>query len=83
MVGSSIHRQLTHYKEVTVITASRSELDLTSQADVSAFFASQKIDQIYLAAAKVDGTLISLESVKILKVLIRQLATVMQCLAPV
>lgn len=55
MVGSAIHRQLTHYKEVTVITASRSELDLTSQAEVNAFFASKKIDQVYLAAAKVGG----------------------------
>ena len=55
MVGSAIHRQLIHHKETTVITASRSELDLTSQAEVSAFFSSQKIDQVYLAAAKVGG----------------------------
>jgi len=55
MVGSAIHRQLTDHKEATVITASHSELDLTSQTEVSAFFASHKIDQVYLAAAKVGG----------------------------
>lgn len=33
----------------------RSELDLTSQAAVAAFFATENIDQVYLAAAKVGG----------------------------
>ncbi|MFQ9381559.1 MAG: NAD-dependent epimerase/dehydratase family protein [Escherichia coli] len=31
------------------------ELDLTVQKDVDAFFAQEKIDQVYLAAAKVGG----------------------------
>ena len=55
MVGSAIHRQLTLVKHIQLVTASRSELDLTKQAEVSAFFASQKIDEVYLAAAKVGG----------------------------
>ena len=55
MVGTAINRQVALHKETEVITASRSELDLTNQAQVSAFFAAQKIDEIYLAAAKVGG----------------------------
>ena len=37
------------------MTATHDELDLTSQAEVQAFFKAQKIDSIYLAAAKVGG----------------------------
>jgi GDP-L-fucose synthase len=55
MVGSAIHRQLKRVAKIHLVTAKRSELDLTKQAEVSAFFASQKIDQVYLAAAKVGG----------------------------
>lgn len=55
MVGSAIYRQLTLVKHIQLVTASRSELDLTKQVEVSAFFDSQKIDQVYLAAAKVGG----------------------------
>jgi GDP-L-fucose synthase len=54
MVGSSICRQLA-LADVEVITASRDELDLTSQLEVEDFFASNKFDQVYLAAAKVGG----------------------------
>lgn len=55
MVGSAIVRQLEQDSNNAVVTATRSELDLTSQQAVSAFFAEQKIDQVYLAAAKVGG----------------------------
>ena len=55
MVGSAIQRQLATSQDSQVITATRSQLDLTNQAEVSAFFASQKIDKVYLAAAKVGG----------------------------
>jgi len=55
MVGSAIQRQLETNQNIQLITATSSELDLTSQAEVSKFFASQKIDQVYLAAAKVGG----------------------------
>ena len=54
MVGSSLVRLLKKY-EVEIITKKRSELDLLSQNDVEFFFKDQKIDQVYLAAAKVGG----------------------------
>lgn len=55
MVGSALMRQLQQNPNINLITASREELDLTSQADVHAFFQQQSIDQVYLAAAKVGG----------------------------
>ncbi len=55
MVGSALVRQLQHQPGIKLITASRNELDLTSQAAVQAFFQQQRIDQVYLAAAKVGG----------------------------
>jgi GDP-L-fucose synthase len=55
MVGSAIMRQLQARDNVEIVTRSRSELDLLSQADVQAFFAEQNLDQVYLAAAKVGG----------------------------
>lgn len=55
MVGSAIVRQLAKRGDAEIITRSRSELNLTSQAEVQAFFAKQKIDEVYLAAAKVGG----------------------------
>jgi GDP-L-fucose synthase len=55
MVGSAIVRQLEQDTNNTIITSTRSELDLTSQQAVSTFFAENNIDQVYLAAAKVGG----------------------------
>ena len=55
MVGSAIVRQLKAQGDVNVITRSRSELNLLSQADVQNFFNENIIDQVYLAAAKVGG----------------------------
>ncbi len=55
MVGAAIVRQLQHLAGVEIVTASRAELDLTCQAAVQAFFAAQRIDEVYLAAAKVGG----------------------------
>lgn len=55
MVGSAIVRQLQQNPANELILRSRLELDLTSQAQVSAFFAAAQIDQVYLAAAKVGG----------------------------
>jgi GDP-L-fucose synthase len=55
MVGSAIVRQLEQDSNNVIITATRSELNLTSQQAVSDFFAEQQIDQVYLAAAKVGG----------------------------
>lgn len=55
MVGSAIVRQLSKDETVQLITRSRKELDLTNQQAVLEFFQSEKIDQVYLAAAKVGG----------------------------
>lgn len=55
MVGSAVVRALSSSSENTIIFASRSELDLLDQRAVQEFFKVQKIDQVYLAAAKVGG----------------------------
>ncbi len=55
MVGSAIIRQLNQRKNVEIITRTRDELDLLNQQAVNAFFASERIDEVYLAAAKVGG----------------------------
>ena len=54
MVGSAIIRQLKH-QEIEIITRDRNELDLLNQNSVQNFFKNIKIDQVYLAAAKVGG----------------------------
>jgi GDP-L-fucose synthase len=54
MVGSAIIRQL-QQQPVELVTRSHAELDLIDQAAVQAFFASEQIDQVYLASAKVGG----------------------------
>lgn len=57
MVGSAIVRHLLangHPAEL-IVTRTHAELDLTNQAVVNAFFAEEKPDQVYLAAAKVGG----------------------------
>ncbi|MHA3052311.1 GDP-L-fucose synthase [Acinetobacter sp. ANC 4640] len=55
MVGSAIIRQLEHNSNCEIITASRQQLDLCDQKSVQYFFKQNKIDQVYLAAAKVGG----------------------------
>ncbi|QXX81918.1 GDP-L-fucose synthase [Providencia sp. R33] len=55
MVGSAIIRQLQNRNDIELITKSRHELDLTSQMAVDSFFEQSKIDEVYLAAAKVGG----------------------------
>jgi GDP-L-fucose synthase len=55
MVGSAIVRQLEAQENVEVVVRTRSELDLTNQQAVRDFFETEKIDQVYLAAAKVGG----------------------------
>lgn len=57
MVGSAIVRQLTTRNDVIIITKDRSELNLLSQGEVQDFFQREKIDEVYLAAAKVGGIL--------------------------
>jgi len=57
MVGSSIVRQLlaNGTKTDQIIVKTHKDLDLTNQAAVQNFFASEKPDHVYLAAAKVGG----------------------------
>lgn len=55
MVGSAIVRRLQALGYVQIITTSRDELNLLDQQAVQAFFEEQKVDQVYLAAAKVGG----------------------------
>jgi len=55
LVGSAIVRQLIKNGYDTIITRSHAELDLTRQADVEAFFKSEKPEYVFLAAAKVGG----------------------------
>ena len=54
MVGSALTRLLQTNK-VELVTRDKKELNLLSQNDVYNFFKNQKIDEIYLAAAKVGG----------------------------
>jgi len=57
MVGSAIVRNLLAHGHPSshIITRTHAELNLTEQIDVRAFFAAEKPDQVYLAAAKVGG----------------------------
>ena len=54
MVGSALVRYLKLYN-VEIITKEKKELDLLDQKKVLNFFKKNKIDQVYLAAAKVGG----------------------------
>ena len=55
MVGSSIMRILKIKGYTNIVSRTHQELDLTNQADVNQFFAKEKPQQVYLAAAKVGG----------------------------
>ena len=55
MVGSAIVRLLNAEGQANIVTRTHEALDLTDQAAVRAFFAEEKPDQVYLAAAKVGG----------------------------
>jgi GDP-L-fucose synthase len=55
MVGSAIVRELQLKGYTNILTRTHKELDLTNQVEVRKFFASEKPDQVFLAAAKVGG----------------------------
>jgi GDP-L-fucose synthase len=55
MVGSAIHRALVEKGYTNLVVRASSELNLMRQADVEAFFNSEKPDYVFLAAAKVGG----------------------------
>ena len=54
MVGSALVSLLKR-KKVKIVTKEKKELDLLNQKKVQTFFKNNKIDQIYLAAARVGG----------------------------
>ncbi|MBU1264328.1 MAG: GDP-L-fucose synthase [Gammaproteobacteria bacterium] len=55
LVGSALMRNLQGRGYTHLITRTHAELDLTRQAAVEAFFAEEKPDYVFLAAAKVGG----------------------------
>ena len=52
MVGSAIVRELQRQGYTNIITRTHRELDLTRQDAVEAFFAEEKPEYVFLAAAK-------------------------------
>jgi GDP-L-fucose synthase len=57
MVGSAISRELRRLGFADIIERTSAELDLTNRSAVFEFFAEQKPDYVFLAAAKVGGIL--------------------------
>jgi len=57
MVGSAISRELRRLGFSDIIERTSAELDLTNRSAVFEFFAEQKPDYVFLAAAKVGGIL--------------------------
>ena len=55
LVGSAIVRYLESNGHTNIITKTRNELDLTDTIAVKKFFAEEKPEYVYLAAAKVGG----------------------------
>jgi GDP-L-fucose synthase len=55
MVGSALVHQLQNNNDYELILSDRLELDLLNQQAVINFFTNERIDQVYLAAAKVGG----------------------------
>ena len=55
MVGSAIVRELEHKGYTDLVYRTHQELDLSNQSAVQDFFAQEKPDQVYLAAARVGG----------------------------
>ncbi|MFN8398297.1 MAG: GDP-L-fucose synthase [Bacteroidia bacterium] len=57
MVGSGIVRELKRQGFGNIVVRTHAELDLCNQSAVEAFFASERPDYVFLAAAKVGGIL--------------------------
>lgn len=55
MVGSAIVRELKRQGYLNIVTKTHKDLDLTRQQQVEDFFATEKPDYVFLAAAKVGG----------------------------
>jgi GDP-L-fucose synthase len=57
LVGSALLRRLASEPGVELLFRTHQDLDLTNQAAVETFFARERPEQVYLAAAKVGGIL--------------------------
>lgn len=57
LVGSAIVRTLQHSGYINLVHKTFDDLDLRNQSDVNEFFAKEKPDYVFLAAAKVGGIL--------------------------
>jgi GDP-L-fucose synthase len=55
MVGSAIVRELQSKGYANIVIRTHADLDLTNQLAVNEFFAQEKPQYVYLAAAKVGG----------------------------
>lgn len=55
LVGSAIVRALRAQGHTDIVTRTHADLELTDQAQVREFFETERIDQVYLAAARVGG----------------------------
>lgn len=62
MVGSAIVRELQRQGYTNIITRTHSELDLCRQDAVERFFAQEKPEYVFLAAAKVGGIVANAEA---------------------
>ena len=62
MVGSAIVRELRRQGYTNIITRTHAELDLTDQRAVEEFFASERPEYVFLAAAKVGGIVANSEA---------------------
>ena len=62
MVGSAIVRELKRQGYENIITRTHKELDLCRQEDVEKFFAQEKPEYVFLAAAKVGGIVANQEA---------------------
>ena len=57
LVGSAILRKLREHGFTNLLTKTRTDLDLRRQSDAERFFAEERPDYVFLAAAKVGGIL--------------------------
>jgi GDP-L-fucose synthetase len=62
MVGSAIVRELERQGYQNIVVRTHAELDLTRQEAVEAFFATEKPEYVFLAAAKVGGIVANSEA---------------------
>ena len=62
MVGSAIVRELQRQGYANIVTRTHRELDLTRQTEVEEFFAAERPEYVFLAAAKVGGIVANTEA---------------------